>query len=126
MPATPSGTGKTDTITGRKTSRSNPYTISSTDVANSYCQPIETLWVDNQGNPDPFVDGAFTLSCDLEVLHAINTPQGAVANVAYAQKNFDVSGAGQNKCVGVTTIVALGNKAVAGDVLVVHVIADHD
>lgn len=122
----PSGTGKTDTTNGIKTSRSNPYTISASDTANGYTVPIETLWVDNQGNPDPFVDGNFTLSVDLEVLHAIKSPVAAIANVAYSQKNFDVSGAGQNKCVGISTVVTVGASAVAGDVIVLHVVAIHD
>lgn len=123
----PSGTGQSDTfVPGLKSVRTNPYTISATDVANGYSCEIEALFVDNQGNPAPYADGNFTLSVDLEILHAIKTPVAAIATVAYSQKKFDVSGAGQNRCYGVSTILTIGASAVAGDVVVLHVVAIHD
>lgn len=126
MSVNPSGVGQSETqIAGVKSVRSANYTVSAADIAAGWTQPIEVLFVDNQGNPAPYADTNYTVSVDVEQVFGINAPK-ALFSVAQSQRLTDGSGAGAGRSQGVIVVVQLLTNAKAGDVLVLHVIAIHD
>jgi hypothetical protein len=126
MSVNPSGVGESETqIAGVKSVRSANYTISAADISASWTQPIEVLFVDNQGNPAPYADTNYTVSADVEQIFGVNAPK-ALYSLAQFQRMTDQSGAGNGRSQGIIAVVQLLTNAKAGDVIVVHVIAIHD
>src|SRR6202035_1176766 len=105
MSINPSGVGQSETqIAGLKSVRSANYTVSAADIASGWTQPIEVLFVDNNGNPAPFADTNYTISADVEQIFGINAPK-ALYSVAQSQRLTDGSGAGNGRSQGVICVV---------------------
>jgi len=125
MTVAPSGTGSDLTQLKLATARSNPYTVSAADVANGWTQPIEILWTDNQGNPEPFPDTNYTCQVSVQNIKGVNSPKALYDTVQF-EILTDGSGVGGGRSQGIIAVVQLLTNAKAGDVLAVHAYAIHD
>ncbi len=102
-----------------QTARSGNYTLSGSDLANGYSQPIELLW------PVGFADTNYTVAVSVEKIFAQKSPFGLV-HTGYFERMQDVQTGRSQGLIIVFGCSGNGENAKAGDTFVVHAIAIHD